>query len=527
MKKILLYIILIFPFSAFAQVLSNAELRKLNYHIVDLLEEYEFLLQNPTDRARYEFVSLFEDSNILIYNDLLGISSKKEVTVEEYANLLYSNSNACKILIKNVDKQEIVETDTHFVVDVKFGKYMQYYNKCGVVFDSEDYYKTDHEITATIAMDKNDGSVLIRTIKGSINSNTPPFPLEYNVYSYNEPRDNEVCVNGKKIEYNLFGQSIVEKNAKIDFKDSEVVLKIVQDDENCGLYSFQYKQRCWRIRPKIEFNIGNTYSFGGDYGNEMLESETMLEYGLDFGYAIVKKPKFKLSLFTGASFVKSNLEFKQDELAYKYYYSAPSTIDYDGDTYERHYEVANMNAKMDITQIAIPLYLDFDFQFSRRLSAFVQMGVKTFVSTSCSVKDFTTNVKTYGVYPQYGNLVMENFKPNNFAVQTVSVDNQDVETGSMILDAFGAAGFRLRLFGGLFLDASLNYQTSITPVAEADVSLDLGHRADEGSGRIVDENKALITYTFAEGEQVKTFTNLFDEIKRSGLRVNVGLLFKF
>lgn len=527
MKKILFYIILVFPFSVFAQVLSNAEMRKLNYRIVDLLEEYEFLLQNPTDRAHYEFVSLFEAGDTLIYNDLLGLSTKENVTVEEYANLLYSNSNACKVVIKNVDKQEVVETDTHFVVDVKFAKYMQYYNKCGVVFDSEAYYKADHEMTATIAMNKSDGNVLIRAIKGDIKTDTPPLPLEYLVFAYKDVRDNDVKVNGKNIEYNMFGQSIVDNAAKIELKDSEVILKIIQDDADCGLYSFRYKDRRWRVRPKAEFNIGDIYTLGGDYASDLLKSQSMFEYGLDLGYALVRKPKFKLSLFTGVSFVNSNMEFEQDEVGYRYYYNAPSAADYDGDTYERHYEVKNMKATMEMTQIAVPLYLDFDFQFTRRFSAFLQMGVKAFVSTSCSVKEFSADVRTYGVYPQYDNLVMENFKPNEFTAHTVSVDNQDIETESMIMDAFGGAGFRLRLFGGLYLDAAVNYQMSLTPVATAEESLNLGYLGDAGEGSYINENKALITYTCAGGEEVKPFTDLFDEIKRGGLKVSVGLLLKF
>lgn len=528
MKKILFYIILVFPFSVFAQVLSNAEQRMFNYRIVDLLEEYEFLLQNPTDRAHYEFVSLFEAGDTLIYNDLLGLSSKKKVTVEEYANLLYSNSNACKVVIKDVDKQEIVETDSHFVVDVKFAKYMQYYNKCGIVFDSEVYYKADHEIMATIAMDKSNGNVQIRTIKGNIKSEASPLPLEYRVFAYNDPRDKDVLVNDKNIEYNIFGQSFVDENAKVEIKDGEIALYIVQNDTNCNLYSFNYKNRLWRVIPKVQFNIGDIYKFSGEgYGNELLKSQSMLEYGLDFGCALIRKPKFKLNLFTGASFVKSNLEFEQGEFGYKYYYNAPSAADYDGETYRRYYEINNMRAAMEITQIAIPLYLDFDFQFTRRFSAYLQMGVKAFVSTKCTVKDFSADVKTYGVYPQYGNLVMENFKPNEFTNHTVSANSQDIETESMITDAFGGIGFRLNLFGSLYLDAAVNYQRSLTPVVTAEEELNLGYRGTGGSSTFVDESKALITYTCAGGEVVKPFTNLFSEIKRDGLKVSVGLLLKF
>lgn len=521
MKKILIYIILILPISISAQVeLSNAELRKFNYRIVDLLEEYEFHLQTPTDRARQEFLALFESTDTLVYNDLLGLSFDKQLTVEEYADLLYSNSNACKIVTRDFKKQDITETSTHYLVDVTFDKYIQYYNKCGILFDSKDFYKADHKITATIAMDKENGNVLIRTIKGSIDSNQPSLPKEYNVYEYNEPRDNQITADGKALTYNIFGQAVVGKNAKIKFHDNDVVLKIVQEDTDCNLYSFKYKPRRWRIRPKAEFTFGGNYKFGGDLGDELLKSESMLEFGVDFGYAVIAKPKFKMGLFIGVGMSNSNMEFEQ-EGTYKYSYLAPATADYDGETYKRHYEISNMKAKMEMMQFVVPLYLDLDYQFSKYFSTYMQLGAKSYITSKLNVTGLTADVYTYGVYKQYDDLKIENFVNNNFRQQSITVNEQEIEAESLVIDAFGSLGFRVRLFGGFYLDAGISYQMSVTPLVKTDNQVSLGSNVS------INEDEALITYTCKDGEQVRPFTDIFEKITRGSIKANVGILFKF
>ena len=520
MKRILLYIILILPFSISAQsTLSNAEMRKLNYHIVDLVEDYEYLLQTPTDRARYEFIGLFESEKTLIYNDLLGLSTAKELKVEKYIDILFSNSNACKVVIKNLKKKEVVETDTHYLVDITFDKYIQYYNNCGVVFDSEDFYEADHRITATVAMDKESKKVLFRKIKGSINTNAQPLPAKYRVFSYNEPRDKDVLANGKNIKFNSFGQAFVDENAIIKFNNSDVELKIVQDNGNCNLYSFRYKPYRWRFRPKVDFTFNDPYKVGGTYGIKMLKSSSMFDFGADIGYAVVFKPKFKLSLFTGIGMSNSKAEFEQGNSIYRYYYMAGSKADFDGETYRRYYELKNMKAKMELTQIVVPLYLDVEIPVYERISAYAQFGMRVNFTANLNITGLGADMKTFGVYPQYNYLVMEDFAPNGFGNQTILVDEQKIETKACTLDMFGGLGCRVNLYKGLFFDAGLTYQGSVTPIHETQNRVLF---TDD-----IDEKDAFITYSCHNGESIRPFTDILEKVTRGAWRANVGLLLKF
>lgn len=520
MKKILIYIALIIPLSISAQVnLTNKQSRYLNYCIADLLEEYEYLIQTPTDRAQQEFMLLFEGEGSSHYNDLLGLSQGNELPLHEYAEALFGNAQACKVVIKEVKKGEITEDDTHYLVDVTFQKYLQYYNKCGVLFDSQDFYKADHLITATISMNKENETVKIRSVRGSIDSDAQPLPEKYKVFAYNEPRDKMVLANGEFLKYNIFDQAIVDENAKVTFNDYDVVLKLVQEDADCNLYSFKYRQRRWRVKPWVNFAIGDIYTLDGNDNYNLLKKESMMEFGVDFGYAIVAKPQYKLSLFLGFGMSNSEVELACDnELKYSYN-TTSGAADADGDLYTRYYEVNNLKANLEFTQYQIPLYLDFEYQFGKRFSAYGQLGAKAYLTTKSNVTDLTADIYTYGIYSKYGNLKMENFTPNGFGASQINIPEQEIEVESMVFDAFAGLGFRVNIYKGFYFDAGVTYQHNLTPMVDNGEAVEL-------DGRIA-EDKALITFSCQEGEKVRVGTDLFEKITKGGLRANVGILFKF
>lgn len=116
-------------------------MRDLNSKIVDLLEEYEVLIQTPTDRASREFIALFENKDIEIYNDLLGLNSEKRLTVEEYATVISTKSQACKVIIKDIVKGTLSEDANSYLIEVTFKKYMQYYDRCGILLTVRTFIK--------------------------------------------------------------------------------------------------------------------------------------------------------------------------------------------------------------------------------------------------------------------------------------------------------------------------------------------------------------------------------------------------
>ena len=516
MKRILLYIAFILPALASAQVkLTNADMRDLNSKIVDLLEEYEVLIQTPTDRASREFIALFENKDIEIYNDLLGLNSEKRLTVEEYATVISTKSQACKVIIKDIVKGSLSEDANSYLIEVAFKKYMQYYDRCGILFDSQDFYKNDHELKALIAMNKEDRSVHFRKMDGDIKTATPPLKKKYKVVTYKDARDADVLANGKRIKYNSFDQAILDDSVDLQFTDNDVVLRLVQDSPGCNNYSFSYKPRRWRIKPYVEFSMGDIYKFDGDHTDNITKSASMMEMGLDLGYTLVAKPKFKLSLFTGFGLAKSKVDLAYDGI---YNYSYTAAADIDGDSYNRFYEVSNFKATQEVSQYVVPLYLDFDFQVSKRFSLYLQGGLKAYLNSAFDVTNVHADLYTYGIYPQYNNLKIENFQPIGFGSSTQEIPTQEIEAESMTFEGFAGAGFRLNLFKALFLDARVSYQMG-TPLVKTKDLVKLDNPEEEN---------ALIRFdNEVREEQVRNVTDIFDNISRGGLKVNVGLLLKF
>ena len=510
MRKFLLYIALTLPISISAQTnLSNAEMRIFNSRIIELLENYEYTIQDDTERGKYEFTSLFENKNILIYNDLLGLSTEKELTIENYINTLHGKSKACNVIIKDVKRGEMYEDDHHYLIKVSFNKYIQYHDKCGVFFDSKEFYKSDHQINALIAMNKEDKTVYFRNLDGSIDTKTQPLSKNYRVIVRNEERDNKVLVNGKRPQYNIFDQAFVEENAMIEYEDHDVSVKLTQDNPGCNIHSLKYKPHRWRIKPYFEFSVGKILDLGAE--QEMLKSAYMMDYGIDIGYAMVSRPKFKLSFVSGFG-LSTSKAFLNTSFNYSYYeYS-----DVDGDSYNRYSDVSNFSATMKIQQYVVPFYLDFDFRLAKKVSLYLQGGAKVYFTSLFNVNDIVADVNVYGIYPQYNNLKMENYEPNDFKRKTITFDKQEIDKKYFSMDFFGSLGFRFNIYKFLYLDTQVSFQTGYTPIYSSSRKIYL-------NGNISKYN-ALISYKTSEN--IGTVTDIFREIKKSCVRLNIGLLFK-
>lgn len=511
----LLFSAFLFPILLSAQSkLTNAEMRYFNNKIVDLLEEYEIHIQTPTERASTEFVSLFESKDTKIYNDLLGLSRESDLSAQEYFQLLYQNSQACKVMIKEIEKGNLYEDESHYLIDVTFKKYIQYFDKCGVLFDSYLFYNNDHEINATIAMDKVTGHIYFKKMSGSIDSDASPLPDKYKVFISKDKRDKMVMADNRKIDYNIFDQAIVDDNAKFKYVDSEVLLKVVKESPSCNIYSFNYKPRRWRIKPYVEIPVGEIFKYKGNNSSKFNIETSSIDFGINVGYSVFTKPKFKLSIFSGIGLVSCSANFKYDG---KCQYSYKSKGDIDGDTYTRYYEISNLKAKQNNKQLYIPLSLDFDFQFYNKFSLYLQAGAKACYLYKNNFTDIHADIYSYGIYPQYDNLRIDDLPSLGFGYSTIDVTSQDIDTKTITICPYTGLGFRLNIYKSLFLDSNVSYQMW-NSVYKNDRVISLYNPV---------EHNSLISYNNSNGNEVKNFANLFENISLGGIKINIGLLFKF
>ena len=74
-----------------------------------------------------------------------------------------------------------------------------------------------------------------------------------------------------------------------------------------------------------------------------------------------------------------------------------------------------------MTDLTIPVYVDFNFQFSKIVHMYIDLGAKLHMNMSNKIDKAEGKAYVYGIYPQYDNLRMdEHWGYNGFGNQTFS-----------------------------------------------------------------------------------------------------------
>ena len=165
-----------------------------------------------------------------------------------------------------------------------------------------------------------------------------------------------------------------------------------------------------------------------------------------------------------------------------------------------------------------------DYRFSKIVSIYARAGIESYIALSQDVTNASADIYTYGIYSKYGNLLIDDPYINNFGASSVGLENISENTFNLkrlSFDAILGLGFRFNVIGPLALDLGLNYQLGLTECIESPENL-----VNISSDR-VNKESALITYTVAENESMRSLMDMFDAVKRQSLNLNIGLIFKF
>ena len=211
MKKILLILVIaIFANVVYSQQAAPEQIYQMNEDALKMVLEYK--AQASMNKPR-RFVRLFENEDIQIYNDLLGLSTEKTLSVKDYATLMEKEALYPTIKIQNLKKESIYRKNGKWMMDLSFEKELTYTDKCGVLFSTEEYYGQYHIITMTLAWNNDLKTCLIAKLEGKNNSRVGELNnYKVIVSSSNEKdkkRENNVLVNGKHLKFNSFGQYII------------------------------------------------------------------------------------------------------------------------------------------------------------------------------------------------------------------------------------------------------------------------------------------------------------------------------
>lgn len=238
-------------------------------------------------------------------------------------------------------------------------------------------------------------------------------------------------------------------------------------------------------------------------------------FGLDFGYTFWRLGNNSLEANIGIGYRMVSAKFELPSL--NYHYSAPALADMDGDTYIRYYELTDLSQKVDWGYLSIPLYLRYQYRATKWLGINANLGFDFGFKCNGSLKSVNGTAYTYGIYPQYDDLMINEPYLNGFGENSL----ENAMKGKP-----GIKGFNCSVMTG----AGLEFYTGSM------VSFDLGIRYNAGLTKVFSEKysdsnfnaeSVPVSYTVAEGEQVKPFSDYILKSKLRPLSLHVGINLRF
>ncbi len=504
-----------------AQELTVSQQRIILDEAISTFEDYESYATINDDEIRYAFEQLFTSGNALIYNDLLGVSTKNELSVAEYSKKLREGLLNKKVTITNVKKEKLWYENNAWKVKLSFDKSFSYANKCGAYLSSSEFYGKNYHLEATFVYDNMLSKCKIEKISGSIDS-PKKLSEQYFVYMKTDKRDEDVLYKGQKLSFNNYNQALLDgpyDRKSLRYSDPDMFISPVVDE--CGNVSTKYKARKFRIKLHYDFGLGNALELG-ETGLPYSNKTSGSSFGVDFGYMFPSKSSFKAGLFLGAGMTQSTLEVEYKNPDYSFTTSA----DVDGDSYTRHYTNLSMLQKAKLTELTIPFYLDLNVTLHPVVALFLDLGVKMNLNMSHKVDNLEGEANIYGVYPQYDNLRLdEQWGHNGFGQKSFSDSELDYTElkgiSSMNLDAFAGAGLRINIPNTpLTIEIGANYLFGLTDIYKPEGGLvDLS----------MNGNSPLVYNTITglnNSEHVHNMTEGISSIKRKALRLSAGIIIK-
>lgn len=540
MRKILSVIIAIIATAAFAQPPTPAQTYKMNADALKMVKKY--MVQASMTRP-YSFVELFASKDIQIYNDLMGLSTEKTLSVSEYSDLLYSEvlqnrpkelrSGMVRVDLQNLKKNRVFLNDGKWCMEVSFEKALTYPNYCNVRFSSNEYYDSYYLMTMVLSWNDSLQNCRIEKLDGKLLNNKNRlgeyFVIVPSVKKIDKKRDQNIRVNGNPLTFNKYsgGQCILPVGVKFTYpKDQDMVLDTVRRKKGCETYTFKYNPLNMRLKP--HYNIG-VVPFGKAVNGLSLSKSIHHEFGLDLGYMIPTNGLFQMGFYAGVGFASSSVVLGMDTI--HYHYQAGSEADIDGDSYTRHYTIERATQKLSMKDLTIPIYLDFNFHVHKIVSLYLDLGIKNYINLSANLSDLTGTYSSWGIYPQYSDIVLDHTTGlNQFAASGTTLPAQTTSSTMDIngysMDLLSALGVRVKLkdkkFFPLYFDFSIGYQHSLlAPYKNANA-----FTVSDIQGNVSAQN-AFSTYTIESGESVMPLSAFVYDLKRKMVTLNFGLTYKF
>lgn len=309
-----------------------------------------------------------------------------------------------------------------------------------------------------------------------------------------------------KCKYNIISMKYLKIYISAALLAASVMTLSAQNDE----------VKRFAIKATADFGIAKTLdsecTLPGMTGNASIRN-----YGLDFGWTFWHRQRHSLEANIGLGVNIYPLKAYISKLDYSY--QVPAEADMDGEPYIRYYELTGLRQKITTEWITVPLYLNYRYKLSDRVSLHGLFGFKAAFYVSGHAAEMYGESYSYGVYPQYNDLMMDAPYKNWFGTSTLDYDQvKDIDANKCTVSCMVGAGAEVNIVGPLSAALTVKYEGGLNNSFPS---------FSKQETTVFDAENAPVTYTVSEGQQVKALSGYLSRSKISRLSIALSLLYRF
>lgn len=268
------------------------------------------------------------------------------------------------------------------------------------------------------------------------------------------------------------------------------------------------------VKASAEIGLGNTISTTSSISSLSSKSSTG-NYGFDFGWTFWKKQNNSLELNVGVAYTPTYVKLDLSSLDYSY--TAPASADMDGDPYQRFYELDDLHQKVYYGQVTVPLYVTYAYKCNDWLGVHADLGMRVGFKTNSKVSDVKGASYSYGVYPQYEDLLINASYLNSFGTTNLADAVYDKPMcNSFSTSVIVGVGAEFRIYQHLAADLSFRYNAGVTNIFNV-----------KNNGTDFTNESAPVNYTVTSGQQIKSLSDYLNSSKLGQFSLRVALIYRF
>lgn len=269
------------------------------------------------------------------------------------------------------------------------------------------------------------------------------------------------------------------------------------------------------IKATADLTLANIMSV--DYAiPEISSKSSSSDFGLDFGWTFWRHGRNALEANIGVGYERVALKAKLPQL--DYHYSAPADADMDNDTYIRYYRLNGLDQKIISDRMTMPVYLNYRYQISKIFSVHALAGIKMGFNVSSIIGKASAEAFSYGVYPQYDDLMIDASYMNEFGQSVIGKEQTlNPDANSVTVSFMAGVGAELRIWGPLAANVTLKYEGAVSDM----------YKTSFYSISSFDAENVPVKYTVADGQTMAPLTGYLTNSKLSRLSCAVSLVYRF